>query len=30
MRRPNPKAQWTGIVTALGARLLELGALRRC
>lgn len=25
LRRPNPKAQWTGIVTALGARLLELG-----
>ncbi|QGU32837.1 Coenzyme F420 hydrogenase/dehydrogenase, beta subunit C-terminal domain [Thermochromatium tepidum] len=23
MRHPNPKAQWTGIVTALGARLLE-------
>ncbi|NEX21831.1 coenzyme F420 hydrogenase [Thiorhodococcus mannitoliphagus] len=23
MRRPNPKAQWSGIVTSLGARLLE-------
>jgi coenzyme F420 hydrogenase subunit beta len=25
MARPNPKAQWTGMVTALGARLLERG-----
>ncbi|MFD2113168.1 Coenzyme F420 hydrogenase/dehydrogenase, beta subunit C-terminal domain [Thiorhodococcus fuscus] len=25
MRRPNPKAQWSGMVTALGARLLEQG-----
>lgn len=25
MRRPHPKAQWTGMVTALGARLLERG-----
>jgi coenzyme F420-reducing hydrogenase beta subunit len=25
MHRPNPKAQWSGIVTALGARLLEQG-----
>ncbi|WP_295408514.1 Coenzyme F420 hydrogenase/dehydrogenase, beta subunit C-terminal domain [uncultured Thiocystis sp.] len=25
MRRPNPQAQWSGIVTALGARLLEQG-----
>lgn len=25
MRRPNPAAQWSGMVTALGARLLEQG-----
>lgn len=25
MRRPNPHAQWTGMVTTLGARLLERG-----
>lgn len=25
MARPNPHAQWTGMVTALGARLLETG-----
>ncbi|MBK1716646.1 Coenzyme F420 hydrogenase/dehydrogenase, beta subunit C-terminal domain [Thiocystis violacea] len=25
LSRPNPKAQWTGMVTALGARLLEQG-----
>ncbi len=25
LRHPNPKAQWTGIVTALAARLLEQG-----
>ncbi|TCT18735.1 Coenzyme F420 hydrogenase/dehydrogenase, beta subunit C-terminal domain [Thiobaca trueperi] len=25
LRQPNPKAQWSGMVTALGARLLEQG-----